>query len=212
MNFELNPKLKIFHREAALGDKIVIVDNFYKNPEEIRSFLINSRLNLGVKNFYGETHLLESNDTRNLETFASKELSGDFSCFSFLAKVTTNESWPHIDKFPVADVVYLNRGKEIDGGTGFFKHRKSGVSRVDYFRNSPNYEKAALDHNFLSTKEFTDFHFCDRDSWEMYDSVEMKYNRALFYSAGMYHNSYFEKDFYNPQNPRLSQNIFFKFR
>ena len=43
--FELNPDLKI-KEEILLGSKIFIIDNFYKNPDEIYDFLFNREVPL----------------------------------------------------------------------------------------------------------------------------------------------------------------------
>ena len=43
--FELNPDLKI-KEEILLRSKIFIIDNFYKNPDEVYDFLFNREVPL----------------------------------------------------------------------------------------------------------------------------------------------------------------------
>lgn len=210
-SLKISSSLYIIKTKTAFNDEIIIVDNFYENPEIARQKMLRSEFKNNLKKFFGETELIESVSLeKDFVNLGIQLFNAKFDFLSFFAKVTTNESWPHIDKYPVAGVVYFNTDQESDGGTGFYKHKETGVYKVDYFKGFPNYKKAALLSGYESEKEFADAHFCDRSKWEIYELIPMKFNRLIIYSSGLYHNSHFNEGYYSKSLPRLTQNFFFK--
>ena len=154
--FELNPDMKI--KTIMLEDTfpIVIIDNFYKNPDPIRDLCFNTPISLTTQHFdTGFTgrrgNLMFFNDNKTyykditkiildglkLKSFIQTELANDRE---FLFNVydenenTTNASrvcLPHSDTGIAAGICYLNKEEEGElMGTGFYKHKESGISGI----------------------------------------------------------------------------------
>ena len=65
--FELNPDLKI-KEEILLGSKIFIIDNFYKNPDEVYDFLFNREVPLWKNKERPSYNGMYFNDRRFIQT------------------------------------------------------------------------------------------------------------------------------------------------
>ena len=131
--FELNPDLKI-KEEILLGSKIFIIDNFYKNPDEVYDFLFNREVPLWKieeKPSFNTIHFidrrLEENDDRispvmgflsylcnqdaeshtvvtNMQKFFKHDFNDNKNCYW----------WPHQDS-GYNGIVYFNKDGNTSG-------------------------------------------------------------------------------------------------
>ena len=189
----------------------IIVDDFYKNPDEVRMFALaqefsqhgnypgqrtKSFLSDGLKKrlrdilypFAGEITYWGSDDPENNYTG------------SFQYTVAEDRSWIHADSHTDwAAVLYLTPDAPLSSGTGIFRHKETGWMHYDYKReNEVGYKESAPPGSDMQ----------DYTKWEMVDRIGNVFNRLIMYRADNYHVSldYFGKNMYDG---RLFQVFFF---
>ena len=208
--FKLNrfPNLKI-HRKNIKNTNIpiVVVDNLYVNPEEVRKFssiLPYTKSKYVLQSSPGKRVKLDL-DIRHLQDFTYK-LIGQNKTNTFLPPslifnrirsdevLSDNQTTPHTDSvrgLSHAIVIYLNTEEECAGGTAFYRHKETGISFV---KNIDDFKKV-----YESKKSnYKDFITESNDDWELLDLIEMKFNRMIIYPPNIYHSGYINrKDFVN---------------
>lgn len=235
--FELSKGLKV--QKVYLGERrslALVVDNFYKRPELVRNLVFTAPATL-CKTITGHSpgprvsigadlsaptgfilDLVEKHFNRIFhdEKFASKSFFKSNFTGNLLnsdKKPTTKQRTPHWDSVPFAAVAYLNTPDEVKGGTGFYRHRKTGLEGmftkryatkqdVDQllavFKKFPklkNYEALA---KFVMKypKHVKEFITDSNEDWELTNMIEMKYNRLVLYEGDLFHAVYFKKNWY----------------
>lgn len=137
---------------------------------------------------------------------------------------------PHFDGHSeIAGLVYLNEPTDCRGGTAFYRHKRSGLEAWPddpdvvevasalnlHSQGAPLFVSkfALLQHIFdlsepLGTGLITD----SNSAWELTNLVEMRYNRAVFYSTHLFHSAYVRSgDFgVRPTERRLTQTLFLR--
>ena len=221
--FAVNDNLEIQVIEVG-PSKIIIVDNFYKNPDMARDLAIaippsvNERIasNLPVgpdsgriNAFYLFDHfgdVIESIVKQALPELYSKlpyqYYQRSFLNATFLCNVMTGNNLPprvpHIDN-PVPDyyagLIYLNTPDECLGGTGFY------TFGGNYYGNCNTMDvegKIPVDH-YVNDSE---------GDWKLEYLAEMKNNRFVMYPQLQYHTAYIKPDMYTDGTYRINQ-VFF---
>ena len=194
---------------------ILIVDNFFEDPDAVRNAALKLRYTSEVPAYPGVT----ASPDWECSAFVSV-LSNFVGCHLDIHDVAVRlsmvtkrgselEPWqciPHFDEANLAGVVYLNPSDQCRGGTAFYRHRASGLeempSRVDV--------KLALlmmRHGIRTPQELfqwvmsppegpTGYITESTADWELVDLVEMKYNRLVMYNGRLFHSGYLnEGDF-----------------
>jgi hypothetical protein len=155
----------------------IVIDNFYSNPDGVRSFALSqefahrenypglrtkSFLNQGTKDCIAS--VLRNAGGNVLEWNEQDGLTG-----SFELAMSRDRSWIHTDHYNTwAGVCYLTPDAPLTGGTGFFKYKKT-----DSFLASE-----------LETYESQDY-----TKWELCDVVANRYNRLVLYRSDQFHTS-----------------------
>jgi hypothetical protein len=173
---------------------LIIIDNFYSNPDNVRSFALTQEFKVRG-NFPGSrTVPFFTDDVRSAIEhylqFAGKitntyESSGYTGAF----QITTaqDRTWIHSDSHNMwAGVCYLTPDAPHTGGTGLFRHKATGQHR----------------------RETTDWEGYDYTKWDLFDRIGNRYNRLILYRGDLFHASldYFGDQ---PENSRLFQTFFF---
>ena len=142
---KLNPDATIATRRVGrAGHRIIIVDDFYQDPERLRDLAdhaIFSRDPSIVLDFPGERAQIPA-DTRHLVAAVcalyGKRDKPVHECIliSLSAQVdglalSPSQRQPHTDP-TVTALVYLNRPEECAGGTGFYRHRPTGTEWIPH--------------------------------------------------------------------------------
>ena len=104
--------------------------------------------------------------------------------------LTKFQSQPHIDNSTYVElkyyaiIVYLNEDENSHGGTGFYKHIKSGCSEL-----TAEEKLQILKQEWKKLKKPK--YMCDtNDVWELVELVAMKKNRAVIYPTHVFHCPY----------------------
>ena len=180
--------------------QILVVDNFYNNPNETRKFILTQNFNV-VGNYPGyRTSSFANKDLKIFfEKFLNKNIhwTEDHYNGSFQYTTKNMKSWIHRDLTDYAAVVYLSPNASIDSGTGFFKHKRTGCENT--------YDYECLDEK---SKKEIDADSNDMSKWDMTDYISNKFNRLVIFNGTRFHRSmqYFGDDL---KSGRLFQVFFF---
>jgi hypothetical protein len=173
---------------------LIIVDDFYSNPDEVRNFALTQEF--GVRGNYPGARTLPFLTNEVKKAIEDKlqfagpvtdwlEHSGYTGCFQI---ATANDrTWIHSDSYNTwAGVCYLSPDAPYTGGTGLFRHKATGEHR-----------RVTGDHEGY-----------DYTKWDLFDRIGNKYNRLILYRGDLFHASldYFGD---NLHNGRLFQTFFF---
>jgi len=191
----------------AQKTSLIVIDDFYANPMEVRNFALNQQFNI-TGNFPGFRTTSLLNDTIKeaiqyvMYPFAGEIVDWFEDGHTGAFQYTTEEhhSWIHSDGgVRWAGVLYLTPNAPLSAGTGFYRHKKTKIDRFVHLTETPT-EKD------LNNPYLTDYK--DITKWELTDEVSNKFNRLILYDATLFHKSmdYFGKSLYDG---RLFQVFFF---
>ena len=225
--FEINDaaSIRVITEIGPNKVSVIIVDDFYKNPDEIRNLALktkpitkeeNPQLNGGVhkKRIY-----LETDDVRNnlKDTYSNlvsvpniwkmkkqdKLFNNAWDSTNFLCN-SMNESeitggCPHTDgdACHFASVIYLNTPEECAGGTGLFSY-DGGMTSFDGMRFCPQEDNGDVDDWISESRT---------PHWVLEYTIPMKYNRMILYEGNVFHSQIFKRGMFDNYD-RLNQSLF----
>jgi hypothetical protein len=185
---------------------LITVDNFYSNVDEVRQFSLQQPFDV-EGNYPGRRTKSFINDSvkeviQSLILPHAGEITWWGGEYSGAYQYTTkhDKSWIHADHTSNwAGVVYLTPNAPPSGGTGFFKHKETGLSSTPYTEEGI-YDENTMNEIYKDSQDMT--------KWEMTDQVSNVYNRLILYRGDMFHQSleYFGDNIYDS---RLFQTFFF---
>ena len=217
--FSPNPELKVKIETIRDDKKIVIIDDFWKHPHEIRKLVLNtprtynprilhalpgSRLEM---TFYFShlgkifERIISHVWQKEYDSLEDKSLiQGCLDHASFLVNVQNSDlppRVPHIDNIDYgrwAAGIMLNTPEECSGGTAFFTFR--GDMSVDIKKVEADFSK--YDYYVLE----------DDENFKKVYLAEMKFNRMVIYNQNILHQPYILPNTFSDENPRLMQMFF----
>ncbi len=186
---------------------IIIKDNFYSNPDEVREYALN--LNYDVNGNYpghrSSNHYVTDDTCNGIEALVERDYgkviewnfyepdSGHYGgCFQYTT--CRDRSWIHHDNTTSwAGLIYLTPGAPLSAGTGIFQHKDTNLSIRS---RDPK----------LNQKMHNDSQ--DLTKWELVDRIGNVFNRLVLYPGHYWHMSldYFGSDL---NSGRLFQTFFF---
>ncbi len=195
--FGINQNLEIQIKKIG-ENNLVIIDNFYQNPDAVRNLLDKSPATTWKKlvhNYPDARHNIMI-DLSNIKEVICKitEKIYQVTIFDDLPLMTNlfkeqgfpvgSASAPHFDPNYFAAIIYLNKPEECHGGTAFYLNKKTGK---EYSTNS------AKDFPVLNKSDFISE---SNEDWELLDYVEMKYNRFVLYRGNIFHAAQIKKEWF----------------
>lgn len=181
---------------------IIVVDDFYTNPDEVRNFALSQDFNISgnypglrTKSFLSDSckdainNLLLYNAGGVTDWMVENNGEGG-GTGSFQICTSQDRTWIHTDPYNNwAGVCFLTPDAPLSGGTATYIHKKS---KERTFIENSLYEKDHYDYT----------------QWEILDRVGNIYNRLVLFRGDLYHASvdYFGN---NKENGRLFQLFFF---
>jgi hypothetical protein len=114
----------------------------------------------------------------------------------------------HTDAFDYTAVVYLTPDGNAEGGTSFYRHKETGMSRLPY-RPDPHYleELRQKGITFQQMQEILNRDTNDDSAWEEIQRVEYKFNRLVIFEPSQFHTG--SRLFGETrQTARMTQNFF----
>jgi|APGre2960657373_1045057.scaffolds.fasta_scaffold07423_5 hypothetical protein len=178
---------------------IMLFDNFYANPTDVRNFALSMDFNISG-NFPGfRTKPLDGENNKNakllMENIIKKKIVWWPEEYNTAFQYTTenDETWIHYDPTNWAAVLYLTPDAPLDSGTAIYMHNETKIYMLD--RNDPK----------------TDLNQYGRDltQWTPIAKVSNIFNRLVVYRGNYYHRSVKPGFGQNQHNGRLFQTFFF---
>lgn len=176
----------------------LVVDNFYENPDSVRSFALQQPLSLHPKNHKGIRSdtvyrfpgLKERFETLLGTPIVNWEGYGTNGCFQ--VNIAGEQAVYHSDSQTYAGVIFLTPNAPGNAGTQFFRSKETGVRKPDDTNHSTVFRGG----------------FYDSTPFEKLDVVGNTYNRLVLFDAKMIHaaDTYFGKEI---NDGRLIQLFFF---
>lgn len=205
-----------------LSNKVLVIDNFYKDPDKIRDFAIKQEfkpctdpemggswpgLRTRYLNNLNEDICREFKD--NLIGNLLEGVATQYNCYfetNFqLCYESVKDSWIHTDVSPWeithVGVIYLNPDPPADSGTNMYE------LRPEY---TDEFKSYAAKHNNVWTTLNRDEDSEEFNRWfKLNMAIPNKFNRAVLYSPRAWHKA--DKYFGNsPESGRLTQVFFAK--
>jgi hypothetical protein len=178
--------------------RLIVVDNFYQEPKEIRVALLASKYQepSGARGrrsppyiACGTRERIERAIRTKITKWSTKGSYYYTNGVFFISLSKGNQAEPvmvHFDEpaTNLTGLVYLTPRAPSDSGTSFWRHRPTGLEA------KPNHEDARRLGVTCRKLEYR----LDQDSdksecWEEIDRVENVFNRAVFFSAGLLHSA-----------------------
>jgi hypothetical protein len=217
--FSPNPELSVKVESISTTEKIAIIDDFWKHPNEIRQLALdtpktrNPRILHALPGSRLEITFYFSHLGELFERIIGGVWKEEFnqiedktfiqSCFdhaSFLVNVQNSNlppRVPHIDNIDHgrwASGINLNTPEECSGGTAFYTFRGNmSVNMKEFYREVKHYDYYVLD---------------DDDNFKKVYLAEMKFNRMVIYKQSILHQPYILPDTFTDEHPRLMQMFF----
>lgn len=219
---QINEELKI--NILKIGDHtnhtLLVIDDFLKNPDDLLSIIksqpiekekgkwshslnlkfpqIRQAFNYLAREHFGITHVENIFDDINLQ----------FNLTSGGSLCNYTDLVPHIDEAFCAFSIFLNKDEDCQGGTGFYKHVKTGLDyNVEYFdsefKKSDNYWLIYETYRKIRKHDYEvvfDSRVIDTNDWELQLVADAKFNRFVMYPAYIFHTAYIEKDWYQNED------------
>lgn len=179
---------------------LIVVDNFYTNVDATRQYILSTDFDV-TGNYPGmRTKSYATDQIKSMfEDILQKKITHWPSEYNGSFQYTTKnmDSWIHRDRTRYAAILYLTPDAPVSSGTGFFKHKKTGIETLDDYNKLTPELKAEVDSDGNKM-----------DKWDMVDLVGNKYNRLIIFNGYRNHRSmeYFGT---NKFNGRLFQVWFF---
>lgn len=208
---ELGSILKwiVYYSEFNRDHKdLIVVDDFYENPDLIRSFAMNS---LGFKpsDYHKgqrskERFYLNGTKEKFEKIIGRKITNWDHPNYANGVFQFTTSQDPivyHVDTQTYAAMVFLTPNAPLETGTAFYKSKFTGATIFDGTHNQEEFQKT-----FKGVSK--NLNFYDSTQYELMDEVANVYNRLVLFNAKRIHaaTKYFGDDI---ENARFFQLFFF---
>lgn len=166
---------------------LVVVDGFYKNPEEIvaaadsMEFKEDTRYFKGVRSANYLLPYIKEEFERILRVqivdWLNQPMNGVFQ--------RTNSEHPivwHSDSQSYAAAVYLTKDAGVGYGTSFWREKNTGC------RRPPSHPLEGKPH-LKDSDVYSQYNLLNPDNWELVDRVGSVYNRLVIWDAKMIHSA-----------------------
>ena len=173
--------------------QLIVVDNFYENPDEIRNYALRQEFVSNIASHKGRRTISDYNNEsikKRFEELLGKEISKwDYKwngCFQYCT--SEDPLVVHCDQQSYAALIYLNPNAPCSTGTYFLRHKQ-------------------LKHQYGYDNVFEGGHY-DFTPFEIVDQIGNIYNRLVIFNAKLIHSAsqYFGKGL---EDSRLFQIFFF---
>lgn len=223
---EVNPACSVTVRHIGPAHHpVVLCDNFYRYPERIAELALGlyyteSRAVIG--SYPGSRAMITLDTTPLIETLGKlwgeqlKPFHAEYHPVIFSAiqnrdyRLTSWQRQPHIDQ-GITAMVYLNPEEMCSGGTGLYRHRPTGLSRVP-IGMTPDLHRLARAHGisdaaltthdgyaeFMNTVFFRPEYAVKEnayindgnDYWKLLYRIDMKPNRLVIFDGRVFHSQH----------------------
>ncbi|MFK0017396.1 DUF6445 family protein [Streptomyces sp. NPDC091027] len=174
-----------------MREAVIVVDNFYVNPGAVRARALQSHYaDISPTDYpgFGSRMTIDAPSLRRrFAELVGGELNVDterftWGGFRFITEESGRGSKVHADTaVDWAGMVYLTPDAPASAGTGFFRHRESGL-------DTPPTDRQARALGYCDAAQFDDMVIrqdkADPGKWELLDQVAPVYNRLVLFRGG----------------------------
>lgn len=182
---------------------LIVVDNFYDDPNTIRTLALSQKYAEKADATYPgkEAHIygydwisvwekLRSYIEEPVKFVGQKNpsfLQGKFR-LALEEDEKTRKDLVHEDVQKWSAVVYLSLPEDCKGGVAFYKHKKTGYMAASKEWIDTCFSEVLSTYPHLLKEELRK-HFKDENQWEKIGEIPMLYNRAVILMAHCFHGS-----------------------
>jgi len=182
-------------RSTDIRPSVIIIDNFYKNPDDVRKIALMQPYDIKGNYPGGRTKSFATDELKKrFEMIIGKEIVYWPGGYNGSFQITNKDhvSWIHRDKTDYAAIIYLTPNAPTNSGTILYKHKSSNLLTAS------NNEQESLLRNDSNND----------DAWDIIDTIGNIYNRCILFNGKVSHKSnvYFGDTI---ENSRLFQTFFF---
>jgi hypothetical protein len=188
--------------------EVVVVDNFYEDPDAIRQFAINN-LKFNPSGYHkgcrSERFILDGTKER-FEKILTRNVTNwhhpGYANGVFQYCISGDPIVYHADQQTFAGIAFLTPNAPLNSGTSTFKSNKTGLLKFS------KDQIGGAEFNATFTDNFGNLNFYDNSNLQLVDRVANIYNRLVLFEARSIHaaESYFGD---NINNGRLFHIFFF---
>jgi len=199
----------VYYSEFNRDQKdLIVVDNFYENPDLIRSFAMNS-LGFQPSDYHKGQRSKERfylNGTKEIfEKIIGRKITNwdnlNYANGVFQFTTAQDPIVYHVDSQTYAAMVFLTPNAPVETGTAFYKSKFTGATSFDGTHDPEEFDKTFKGLN-------ANLNFYDSTQYELMDEVANVYNRLILFNAKRIHaaTKYFGDEI---SNARFFQLFFF---
>jgi hypothetical protein len=199
-----------------MQSKVIIVDDFYANPDAVRRRALRSHYaDITPTDYpgYGSKQTIDSASLRDrFRELIGAELNIDTSRFTwggfrFITEESGKHPKVHADvAVDWAGMVYLTPDVPMRSGTAFFRHRETGF-------DAPPTDREARALGFADASEFDDKVIrrdkADLSKWEQIARIGPVYNRLILFRGAEHYHAPMGGYGDSPETARLTHIFFF---
>ena len=174
--------------DPPLDHDVVVIDGFWSDPWELRDKALSApfRRQLSASGFAFYELRSSPSHTRRMAELVARACGEHLLCaraesrFVFETAADERETrkkvWIHYDRWQRVGVLYLVPNDQARGGTGFYRHRATGLSSV--------HQADALDIRSLVMADST-----KDECWQSIGEVDMRFNRMVIFKPQIFHQA-----------------------
>lgn len=232
LNSESIARPQVIEIDEHKKHRIILIDDFFSDPDQVREAALDPNRSwiTPTSAYPGLLSAPDSGQIGELAAFFQKLLNrqlrqSDMVMFSMVTKMEDELSppqrRPHFDGSCFGGLVYLNPPEQCRGGTGFFRHRATGLARYpDKISDvptgligTPGLKSLEDLQTLLMSPSQTDsagYIAGSNSEWERFCFVEMKFNRFIIYDGQIFHSAVIRNEDFGslPGERRLTLNFF----
>jgi len=196
--FRLNPAAQLRIESVSEDCPVLVVDQFYEDPEAVRQLALNGSYDSSLAYYPGLHSKIPPQALQPLYEQLAKLLgalgtpgllpehfSSDFSIVTTPAsEMLANQKHPHIDGLLVAGVIYLSPQLEI--GTCLFRHLPTGKAMLRDAAEMADYGNWLREHGEATQPAG---YAVEQDGiWKRLHTISGRYNRLVMYPGNAFHS------------------------
>lgn len=232
INFQSVDRAQVIEIGESKEHRILMIDDFFAEPDVVRAAALEPGRNW-IQPTGGYPGLLAQPEPEylgELVIFFRRLLQrplvqSDQITFSMVTRteeeLTPRQRRPHFDGSCFGGLVYLNPPDQCQGGTGFYRHRSTGLS--SYPAKDTQVTREVISRLGLASLEELQqmvtapprpdaqgFIADSNSEWERFCFVEMKFNRFIIYDGEIFHSAVIRNGQFGtrPHERRLTMNFF----
>lgn len=177
---------------------ILIVDDFYADPDVVRADALNARFDQSIAFYPGRHAVIDGpalqavigHICRILNAvgdvgYRQDAFSSDFSIVTTRpSDMLGGQKHPHIDPTPILGLVYLNPANPV--GTSFWENIVTGTRCIRTPQETTRHNEVMANEG--KQHEPDGYIASSSPLWRKYHTIEGRYNRLVFYPGNFFHS------------------------